>query len=334
MSNFFIRNVMLEDVDDLYELSKIVTFINLPSDKVLIEEKVRSSLKSFQEPHKEKEKNWYIFVLVDKEVNKIIGVSMIHAKHGTEKEPHFFLKVDYEQKFSKTINTGFTHGTLKLGLDTDGPSEIGGLVLHPDYRKHKLGKQLSFVRFLYIAKHPDRFKEIIHTELMPPLDEEGNSPLWEAIGRRFMNMDYNEADILSRNNKEFILSLYPSDNIYMTLLPVEAREAVGQVGKETKPVKNMLEKIGFEYTNEVDPFDGGPHYRARQERIKIIQDAKKVTLKSNSEVTNTNRYLLEVIKDNFSFYVECLEGKSSGNILELLDNKELDGKEAFCVNIS
>lgn len=76
---------------------------------------------------------------------------------------------------------------------------------------------------------------------MPPFDNKGNSPLWEAIGRRFMNMDYHEADILSRSNKEFILSLYPAENIYQTLLPFDARDAIGKVGKDTEPVRKMLE---------------------------------------------------------------------------------------------
>jgi len=107
---------------------------------------------------------------------------------------------------------------------------------------------------------------------MPPLDKYGNSPLWEAIGRKFMNMHYTEADILSRSNKEFILSLYPSENIYQTLLPMEARESIGKVGKDTEPVRRMLESIGFKYTYEVDPFDGGPHYRCPLKEIKPIKE--------------------------------------------------------------
>jgi arginine N-succinyltransferase len=205
---------------------------------------------------------------------------MIHAQHGTDHEPHFFLTVGQESKFSQTINTGFVHGTLKLGLDTNGPTEIGGLILDPDYRGHqeKLGKQLSFVRFLYMANNPDRFKPMVHSELMPPLDKYGNSPLWEAVGRRFLNMNYHEADILSRNNKEFILSLFPSENIYQTLLPMEARESIGKVGKETEPVKRMLENIGFKYTFEVDPFDGGPHFRCPLKNIEPIKEKISGTL--------------------------------------------------------
>lgn len=271
---FILRSVESSDLKDLYELSTIMTFINLPPDMDIIESKIESSIKSFHNPSKYLWENYYIFVLEDTEQDKILGVSMIHAQHGTEHEPHFYLTVGQESKFSQTINTGFVHGTLKLGLDTNGPTEIGGLILDPDFRGHaeKLGKQLSFVRFLYMGMHPERFKSMIHSELMPPLDKNGNSPLWEAIGRRFLNMNYHEADILSRNNKEFILSLFPSENIYQTLLPMEARESIGKVGKETEPVKRMLETIGFKYTHEVDPFDGGPHYRCALKDIKPVKE--------------------------------------------------------------
>jgi len=317
---FMIRNVVPDDLDDLFELSQIVTFINLPNDKQLIKEKIESSYKSFKDPKKDLSKNWYIFVLVDLSINKVIGVSMIHAQHGTEKEPHFYLSVSQEHKFSKTINTGFTHGTLKLGLETNGPSEIGGLVLHPDYRSNglKLGKQISFVRFIYISLFPKRFKEYIHSELMPPLDENGDSPLWEAIGRRFLNMDYQEADILSRNNKEFITSLFPSDNIYMTLLPMEARESIGKVGRDTIPVKKMLESIGFEYTDEVDPFDGGPHYRAIQSRIEPILESRQYEVEfTDEELNDSKRYVLKIDEPKYEFAALIVNAQKENEILKI-----------------
>lgn len=271
---YILRSVQPNDLKDLYKLSTNMVFINLPADEDMIRSKIDSSMKSFKNPSSDLSKNYYIFVLENFETGHILGVSMIHAQHGTENEPHFYMSVGQEAKFSQTINTGFVHGTLKLGLDTNGPTEIGGLILDPEHRgsKDKLGKQLSFVRFLFMATSPERFKPMIHSELLPPFDKHGNSPLWEAVGRRFLNMNYTEADLLSRNNKEFILSLFPSENIYQTLLPMEARESIGKVGKETEPVKKMLESIGFKYTYEVDPFDGGPHYRCPLKDIKPVKE--------------------------------------------------------------
>ncbi len=289
---FILRSVTKNDLNDLMELSQMVFFINLPNDSEIIENKISNSIKSFTNPDKDLCNNTYLFVIEDTTTNKIIGVSMIHAQHGTPVEPHFYLKVTQEHKYCQSLNTGFIHGTLKLGLDTDGPTEIGALVIDPSYRGHqqKLGKQLSFVRFLYMARNPSQFRKTVLSELMPPLDRDGNSPLWEAIGRRFMNMDYIEADKLSRSNKEFITSLYPSENIYQTLLPLEARNAIGQVGKDTIPVKNMLEKIGFKYAAEVDPFDGGPHYKCALNDISIVKNYAE----SNSwEFTNDQNKLFD-----------------------------------------
>lgn len=277
---YILRSASLSDLDDLYDLSQLMLFINLPPDKEIIKTKIESSIKAFTKPSKRLWENHYLFVLEDTKAQRIIGTSMIHAQHGTEDEPHYFFTVGQENKFSVSLNTGFIHGTLKLGLDTNGPTEIGGLILDPDFRKNdkKLGKQLSFVRFLYMAMYPNRFKDTIHSELMPPFDNEGHAPLWEAIGRRFLNLEYHEADVLSRSNKEFILNLFPSDTIYMTLLPIEARNAIGKVGDSTAPVKRMLESVGFKYMNEVDPFDGGPHYRAKLKDITPVKDLFEVEI--------------------------------------------------------
>ncbi|MBT4792822.1 MAG: arginine N-succinyltransferase [Halobacteriovoraceae bacterium] len=300
---FVLRSVSLNDLNDLYELSGKVFFINLPHDKKIIETKINNSLKSFKHPSSDFSKNYYIFVIEDTETHKVIGVSMIHAQHGTEKEPHFFLRVANEHKYSQSINTGFVHGTLRLGLDTNGPTEIGGLVLSPEYRgnPNKLGKQISFIRFLYMALNKKQFKKTVLSELMPPLDADGNSPLWEAIGRRFLNMDYEQADRLSRSNKEFILSLFPSDNIYMTLLPLEARNAISKVGRETEPVKKMLESIGFSYVNEVDPFDGGPHFKSSLKDISLIKEFKNLTLELSEQEEFDYDHLVSFQSENHPF---------------------------------
>jgi arginine N-succinyltransferase len=320
---FSIRSVEEKDIDDLFELSKQANFINLPQDKALITRKVLSSIKSFKGLSEDLANSYYIFVLVDEAKSQVIGTSMIHGQHGTEKEPHFFLKVTYENKFSQTINTGFTHGMLKLGLDADGPTEIGGLILHPDYRNNnvKLGKQLSFVRFLFMAQNITRFKDEIHCELMPPFDKNGNAPLWEAIGRRFMNMNYKDADLLSRSNKEFILSLYPKENIYVTLLPIEARNAIGKVGKDTLPVQRMLESIGFKYIDEIDPFDGGPHYRCKASDILPIKNSQEVLIEESNDDLVIENYLIDIKIKTKTFESIQVRGQVEDNRLKVTSDE-------------
>lgn len=291
---YLLRSVQINDLADLHQLSKLVNFINLPPDIVQLEVLIKRSIKSFSSPLKRLEENFYMFVVECLKTNTVVGCSLIHAQHGSSKEPHYFLKVGQEYKYSKSLNTGFVHGTLKLGVEINGYTEIGALLLHPEHRANgeKVGKQISFVRFLYMSIYPDRFKELVHAELMPPLDDDGNSLLWEAIGRRFLNMDYLEADLISRKNKEFILSLYPSNNIYQTLLPAEARLAIGKVAPDTEPVKKMLEEIGFYYTQEVDPFDGGPHYRCPLKDILVIKESIIGSLKSVKKLPEHAKYYL------------------------------------------
>jgi arginine N-succinyltransferase len=317
---YILRSANIHDLDDLFELSQLMLFINLPPDKEIIKSKIESSLRAFTKPSKKLWENHYLFVLEDLKTDRIIGTSMIHAQHGTEDEPHYFFSVSQENKFSKSLNTGFIHGTLKLGLETNGPTEIGGLILDPDFRKNdkKLGKQLSFVRFLYMGMNTNRFKETIHSELMPPFDQEGHAPLWEAIGRRFLNMEYHEADILSRSNKEFILNLFPAETIYINLLPIDARNAIGKVGEETAPVKKMLEGIGFKYTNEVDPFDGGPHYRARLKDIKPVKDMFEceILIRDSIIKSDINQILVSLPVTDGTFKAAVISGnlnKGSAN---------------------
>lgn len=320
---FILRNAVESDLPQMIELGQLKVFINLPTDEKILEKKIETSLASFKSPSSELEKNFYFFVLEDTENQRILGVSMIHGKHGTEKEPHFYFRVGQENRYSHSLNTGFIHGTLKFGYTTNGFSEIGGLILEPGHRgsPFKLGKALSFSRFLYMAKNRDQFTDEIHVELMPPFDSNGKSPLWEAIGRQFLNMDYTEADLLSRKNKEFILSLFPSETIYETLLPLAARDAIGKVGLETLPVKKMLESIGFKYIYEVDPFDGGPHYRAKKNDISLFKDIKIYDINFREERGNPSLkkelYLISMKHHDYEFYAPLLPAKGEGGSLSV-----------------
>ncbi len=264
-----LREAQERDVEALLRFSQIPGMFNLPTEPDPLRERIRKSLDAFSDKLPNKFESKYMFVAEELSSGRVLGTSSIAAQHGTPESPHFYFEVGSEQKFSDTINTGFIHGTLKLKYDTNGPSELGGLVMDPGYRasEKKIGRQISFVRFLYLGLHRNRFKKKLIAELLPPLNERGQSPLWEAIGRRFTSMDYWEADHLCAQSKEFIFSLFPSGKIYTTFLTAEARNAIGRVGKSTEPVLHMLKKIGFAYKNQIDPFDGGPHLWANVEDL-------------------------------------------------------------------
>lgn len=272
-----LREARESDLDALLRFAQIPGMFNLPGERDTLKDRIEKSRKSFSGKTKSLDESKYTFVAEDLSTGNVLATSMIAGQHGTPDSPHFYFQVGHEKRFSEAINTGFIHGTLTLAYDTDGPSEVGALVVDPEYRNHesRVGRQIAFVRFLYAALHRNRFKPWVIAELLPPLNKRGLSPLWEAVGRRFTNMDYWEADKLCAKNKDFIFDLFPSGKIYTTFLPAEARNALGKVGKDTEPVLHMLKKIGFEYRNQVDPFDGGPHLWGELEKLVPVKKAKR-----------------------------------------------------------
>jgi arginine N-succinyltransferase len=274
--SFLIREVKRRDLGSVFELASTFSFINLPADERILNEKIERSYKSFRGESGQLEDSEYFFVIEDLEKKKIVGTSLILAKHGTEEFPHTYFQIGKRERYSKELGIGFIHQILTLKYDSDGPTEIGGLVVSDQYRgrPEKLGKQISLIRFLYMAMHRDKFESRILCELSPPLSPDGRSEFWEALGRKFTGLPYAEADYLSRQNKEFIKNLFPEEDIYTCVLDAKARYVIGRVGLSTMPAKHLLEGIGFKYLNQIDPFDGGPHYGAALDEITLVKKAK------------------------------------------------------------
>jgi len=278
---FLIREVHRKDLESLMALANTPGMFNLPTTPEGMKERIEVASKSFRGDGRPLDRGKYVFVAEDLETGRVVATSMIVGQHGTEASPHYYFKVGTEKRFSDAIQTGFIHGTLTLKMQTDGPTELGALVASEEYRNHpeKVGRQVFFTRFLFLSQNRDRFKDQIIAELLPPLNKKGHSPLWEAVGRRFTNLDYWEADALSAQNKEFIFDLFPQGKIYTAFLAADARNAIGRVSKATEPVLHLLKRIGFTYQNEIDPFDGGPHLRARVNEIIPLKKIKTLQLK-------------------------------------------------------
>jgi arginine N-succinyltransferase len=282
--SFRIRQSYREDVDQVLAVAEHLDTVNLPHDRGVIEGILDRSARSFSEelPPGERE---FVFVLEELETKTIIGTSMIYAQHGTKRAPHIFFRVENDERYSVTLDRYFVHRTLRIGYNYNGPTEIGGLILLPQYRRnvHALGKVLSYVRFLFMRMHRPVFRDQVISELLPPLEPDGTSKLWEALGRRFTGLTYQEADRLSKDNKEFIHALFPDDPIHTELLPDDVQAIIGQVGKDTQAVEKMLRRIGFDYAQQIDPFDGGPHFIASTDAITLVRDAVELEVRAEGD---------------------------------------------------
>ncbi|HXT98190.1 MAG TPA: arginine N-succinyltransferase [Polyangia bacterium] len=279
---FLLRDIAPGDLDGLQKAAVHLDSVNLPDDRASLAAIVERSRASFagELPIADR---CFVFVAVEVgaggkagKMGEVAGTSMIFAQHGNRRAPHVFFDVLEEERYSDTLDRHFTHRVLRIGYNYKGLTEIGGLVLRPEFRRHpeRLGRSLAYVRFLYLARHRQLFRDEVLSELMPPLEADGTSLLWEALGRKFTGLSYQEADRLSQSNKEFIRALFPQDPLYATLLPAHVQALIGEVGPHTKGVEKMLREVGFSYAHRIDPFDGGPHFHARTDDITLVKAAR------------------------------------------------------------
>ena len=272
---FVIREAGPRDFGGVFALAKILDSYNLPADPAFIRELLGTSEKSFG-GRLPKAKARYLFVLEGRK--RIVGCSLIIAKHGTPGTPHLWFSLDRIVKRSETLGIQKYHPVLRLGGTQDGPTEVGGLVVLPRYRhgRERCGLQLSYVRFLYMAMHPERFEKSVLIEYRGAMGAKNKSPFWEAIGRVFTGLPYRRADRLSTRNKEFIQSLLPSEPIYCALLPERVQRAIGAIHPSARPAAAMAGRIGFRPTRQVEPFDGGPYYTAARQKIRLVREAREL----------------------------------------------------------
>ena len=326
---FVVRRAMNSDLPTLHKLSKMVHFINLPPDQEIIANKIRNSRQSFlraardaKTVHKppmestssglsEKTAMSDIFMFVIEELNTegCIGSSQVVSQMGGVGHPNVCFKLETREKYAEDLKFGTKHTVARVYLDESGPTELGGLIMQPSFRGHKLklGKFTSLVRFHFIALHRKMFRPTILAELMAPISSKGESLVWDTLGRRFIPLSYDEADRFCQYSRNFMTDLLPEGDIHLSLLPPQARAQVGEVGPETVPARRMLERLGFEYHGFVDPFDGGPYITAKTDEIQIVKDTFSAELGPSIKHEQTNNAgIVSVLNNDGDFRaVQC-----------------------------
>jgi arginine N-succinyltransferase len=274
---FLIRSVRMKDYRDLLKLARELNTVNLPHQPADIKKMIQRSIESFAGKLKDdKAHAQYLFVLEDTEKGRVVGTSRSSPPWKPRKP--FIFQVMHEKVSSKTLSLQFLRKFYRFKSDTRGYTEIGGLVINPSYRSHpeKLGKQLSYVRFLFMAAHPGFFKKKVIAELLPPLHREIGSTLYNFYGYRLTRLPYRKADLLSYKNKEFILRLFPKNDLYFDILPPEVQKDIEKTGHGSTVARRLLSQVGFRYANQIDPFDGGPYDVARLKEIIVVRQTQPI----------------------------------------------------------
>src|SRR5262245_19870780 len=280
MPRFVLREARTTDLEALLRLSRLLDSINLPTGREDLHRVIARSRRSFT-ARDHAAHGVYVFVAEDRRSGRPVGSSMIIAKHGTPESPHYFLEMVNDERYSKTLRKMFRHTSLHLRHSMDGPTEVGSLIVDPRWRCHpeRLGTQLSFVRFLYLALHRERFADDVIAEMKPPLTVKGENRFWQCYGARVTGLTFREADQLSMKDKEFIPALFPNVPIYTCMLPLEVQEEIAKVGPDTVGAVRLLEHVGLRFLGQVDPFDAGPYYGAQIDAVSVIRDLRRARLR-------------------------------------------------------
>ena len=146
----------------------------------------------------------------------------------------------------------------------------------------------------YLLKRINRFfTDTIIAELRGFFYNNNVSPIWNAIGKQFLRMPFNQADQLSVKDPDFLPSKFPKMPIYTHLLDPQATKFLGQVHPNTKPALRLLTSENFSITNQIDIFDGGPILNCNTTDCRTIQQSKTIRLSDlNDHIQHHDSYLV------------------------------------------
>ncbi|WP_369426573.1 arginine N-succinyltransferase [Glacieibacterium megasporae] len=267
-----IRPARADDLDALLELAHLTGggFTNLPPDRDALAARLVKSEASFTASLTGPVDEMYLLILEQTSTRRIGGTAAVFSRVGSE-WPFYSYKISSASQTSRALGKTFSMQLLNLVTDHDGASEVGGLFLHPDLRTGGLGRLLARSRYLFIAGHRERFAAKLLAELRGVLTDDGDSPFWDSLGRRFFGMEFRDADKFNGlNGNQFIADLMPKQPVYVALLSEAAQAVIGHPHPRGVPALKMLETEGFRYENYVDIFDGGPTVTCPTESVRTI----------------------------------------------------------------
>ncbi len=273
---FRVRPIRTSDRDDFIELARLsgLGFTSLPDDPKLLESRILLSEESFAKAVEEPGEEGYLLVLEHMDTGKIVGTSAVKVGVGKSK-PFFSYKLFSIAQVSSTADRRFDMDLMILVNEYAGATEVGTLFVHPEFRGGGTGSLIARSRYLLIATETERFGRTILSELRGVVNDDGSCPFYQHLAKKFFQMSFDEADYLSGvSDKQFISDLMPKYPIYVDLLPPEARDAIGQVHRDGKGARRLLEKEGFRYERVVDIFDGGPTMSAPRDDLLGVKNSR------------------------------------------------------------
>ena len=249
---------------------------NLPPDRDVLAGRIAASACAVADAAA-REAGSAIMLVVELDT-RVVAVSGIFPRVGAE-WPFYSYRLTRQANRSLAVGRLKAQNLLNLVNDFDGETEVGMLFVDPAMRGGALGRLAARGRYLFIAAHRDWFGRRVMAELRGWQDGDGRSPVWEAIGRHFYDMDFHEADRTGAlTGNQFIADLGPRYPLYLSLLPVAAQAAIGRPHDDGLAALDMLVSEGFQVGDYVDIFDGGPTVYADIDAVKTVREAREVLM--------------------------------------------------------
>jgi len=196
---------------------------SLPPDADVLAAKIEKSVLTFANKHTHVGDAFYLFVLVDGDDREIAGTCGIKAHIGL-RQPYYSFKLSTITQNSESLDIFSRQEMLSVVNDYTGASELSSLYLLPEYRRDRLGRFLSRMRFVFMAQFPHLFDEKVVAEIRGVNDRSGNSPFYDYVMRPFFQMDFADADYMcATKGNQFIADLMP--NIRFMLVCFQSRHA-------------------------------------------------------------------------------------------------------------
>ncbi len=282
--NLVIRSASLDDLDACMELSRHVGtgMTSMPTDENKWRDRLERTNKDFNAEAPKGDNDEYFMVLEDQNTGAIVGSGAIYAGIGVS-VPFYSYKLTTIVSSSEKLDLTMKTRVLHLVNDYAGATEVGSLFVLPEYRRDGIGKFLSRSRMLLLADFPERFSDTVFAELRGWTDEQGESPFWEHLGRKFFDLSFKRADYISAvDGWQFISDLMPKHPVYLDLLPEAAKDVVGKPNDQGVGAVKILEREGFKFNGYIDIFDAGPCLEAQLKDIATVANSRLQPCKTAS----------------------------------------------------
>ncbi len=254
---FVIRAADIGDLPDFIDLASLAGagFTSLPVSESLLSERLSGSKPSFAG-----DGGMLILALEDQDAGRVVGCAAIKAG-GDEPRLDFLNFLVSEDHQSLTPTSLYADMT-----------EVGSLLIHPDYRQFGVGRWLAQSRYLVIASDLQRFGRYIFSELRGVIDDNNCSPFYDGVLAAYFNLTYEEADHRSAHGRQSELNaMLPTTPISIDDISETAKAAIGCPHRDGQKALWFLEDEGFRFEGAVDLLDGGPLVSAPSRYIRTIQ---------------------------------------------------------------